>query len=173
MELMGKALVTGGTHNDIDAMATLAINIQDKSPHIVDTLVIYHDGICDDLQKKIKGIMPTIFVQYKMPISKLLAWRNKTIRYFSPMVFCKYECFRLLERFDVVVWSDYDVVIKGSLNEFCEFDEQLMNIVESFFEIPVVWRTSTMNISKSSNESLARRFPATMMAIPMYHLLKI
>ena len=33
------------------------------------------------------------------------------------MIFSKYECFKLLERFDSVVWSDYDVVFLKDVSE--------------------------------------------------------
>lgn len=114
---MRTAIVTGGTKRDVDAMAVLALNIQKVSPELADEMIIFHDGISPDKQKLIQQIMPTRFIRYKCPINWFRLMRNRTIRYFSPMVFCKYECFRLLEEFDTVIWTDYDVVIKENIDE--------------------------------------------------------
>lgn len=114
---MSRVLVTGGTKKDIDAMAVLAINVRDKTPRIADEMVVFHDGVSEEIQSKFQKIMPTRFIKYRCPIPKWKLWQNKIIRYFSPMVFCKYECFRLLEEYDKVIWSDYDVVIKKDISE--------------------------------------------------------
>ena len=114
---MKTAVVTGGTKKDVDAMAVLALNLQEVSPKLTDELIIFHDGISDKKQNLFQQIMPTRFIRYKCPINWFRLMRNKTIRYFSPMVFCKYECLRLLEEFDIVIWTDYDVVIKENIDE--------------------------------------------------------
>lgn len=112
-----RALVTGGTSKDSDAMAVLAMNVADKCPGVFDEIVIFHDGIYKDEQQKFQKIMPIRFIRYEFPIPKRKFWGNKSIKYFSTMVFCKYECFRLLDEYDEVVWSDYDVVIKSDISE--------------------------------------------------------
>lgn len=114
---MSRVLVTGGTKKDIDAMAVLALNVRDKTPGLADKMVVFHDGVSEAIQKKFQKIMPTRFIRYQCPIPKWKLWQNKIVRYFSPMVFCKYECFRLLEEYDKVLWSDYDVVIKDDISE--------------------------------------------------------
>ena len=126
---MKKALVTGGTKNDIDAMAVLAINAKEKCPDLFDELVIFHDGVDSDIQKLVNTVVPTKFIRYKCPVSKIKLMLNGNIRYFSPMVFCKIECFRLLKEYDVVTWSDYDVVIKEDISDllYCEGNSFVVN----------------------------------------------
>lgn len=109
--------MTGGTNKDVDAMAVLALNLQEVSPGLADELIIFHDGIALKKQELISQIMPTRFVPYKCPINWFRLMSNETIRYFSPMIFCKYECLHLLEEFDTVIWTDYDIVIKESIDE--------------------------------------------------------
>ena len=41
------AVVTGGTSNDVPAMACLVMNIKDTNPGLADEIVIYHDGISE------------------------------------------------------------------------------------------------------------------------------
>lgn len=115
-----KAVVTGGTKNCIDYMAVLALNIMDKCPQIADEMVILHEGVSKDIQDKFQKIMPTRFVEYKCPVSKLKLLFNPTVRYFSPMVFSKIECFRLLKDYDTVTWIDYDMVLKSDISELLD-----------------------------------------------------
>lgn len=110
------ALVTGGTKNDVDAMAVLVLNIKKTNPHLADEIVIFHDGITAKDQSAIQKIFPVRFIRYHCPVSRLRLLRNKTIRYFSPMVFCKFECFKLLSDYDTVIWTDYDILIQGDIS---------------------------------------------------------
>lgn len=115
---MGKktVFVTGGTANHTGAMATLLLNLRETNPHLADEVVIYHDGISKKDMKLMSHIMPIHFIKYTYPKSK--KGFSDTIRnYFTEMVFCKYECFNLLKYYDTVIWSDYDVYIKGNLSE--------------------------------------------------------
>ncbi|MCM1103048.1 MAG: hypothetical protein NC409_02985 [Clostridium sp.] len=114
---MSRVLVTGGTKKDIDAMAVLALNVQDKTPGLADEMVIFHDGVSETIQKKFQKIMPVRFIRYQCPIPKWKLWQNKIIRYFSPMVFCKIECLKLLGEYETVIWSDYDVIIKEDISD--------------------------------------------------------
>ena len=126
---MSTAIVTGGTKKDVDAMAVLALNLQQVSPGFADELVIFHDGISKKKQELINKIMPTRFIRYKCPISWFKLMSNRTIRYFSPMVFCKYECIKLLEDYDTVVWTDYDVVIRADISELKSISQQGLSII--------------------------------------------
>lgn len=118
-----RVLVTGGTKKDIDAMAVLALNVREKTPKLAHEMVVFHDGVPEEIQRKFQEILPTRFIRYRCPVPKRKLWQNKIIRYFSPMVFCKYECFRLLEDYDTVIWSDYDVVIKDDVSELLDADQ--------------------------------------------------
>lgn len=127
---MGRtAIVTGGTHKDVSAIGTLAINIKNVIPDLADELIIFHDGIKRKEQQIISSIFPTSFYEYSFPIDFINMRKNRSLRYFSQMVFCKYECFRLLENYDRIIWTDYDVVILKNLHELLE-KENCFQIVE-------------------------------------------
>ena len=123
-------IVTGGTHKDVSAMGVLALNIKEIAPGLADELLIFHDGIRKKEQKIIQKIFPTSFQKYSFPINFQARRRNRSLRYFTPMLFCKYECFRLLEEYDRVIWTDYDVLILRDLKELLDNDSGLQ-IVES------------------------------------------
>lgn len=128
---MGKtAIVTGGTHKDVSAMGVLALNMKEIIPNLADELIIFHDGISKKDRQIIADIFPTKFYTYRFDIGWLDKRRNRSIRYFSPMVFCKYECFRLLAEYDRVIWTDYDIVILKDLSELL-VSSKGMQIVEA------------------------------------------
>lgn len=126
---MKTALVTGGTRKDVAAMAVLALNIKETNSSWIDELVIFHDGIRNKDQDLIKSIFPSKFEKYKCPINRLQQFQNKSVRYFSSMVFCKYECLRLLDDYDMVIWSDYDILIKGDISKITDGTENICIVV--------------------------------------------
>lgn len=128
---MGKtAIVTGGTHKDVSAIGVLALNLKDIMSDSVDELVIFHDGISKKEQRIIAEIFPSRFYDFKFKIKYKDMRANRSLRYFSPMVFCKYECFRLLAEYDRVVWLDYDIVIRKDFSELFESSTGLKMIVD-------------------------------------------
>lgn len=110
------AVVTGGTKDQFPAMAVLALNIADKCPDLADELVIFHDGVPIIEQEKVKSIYPTRFIEFENPFSKVSDFSDEVAKYFSPMVFCKYECWKLLDEYRTVIWTDYDVLIKKDIS---------------------------------------------------------
>lgn len=147
---MARAIVTGGTKNDVDAMAVLALNLKNTNKDLADELVIFHDGISAQKQKVMQQIMPIRFIKYKCPLSWFKLVRNKTIRYFSPMVFCKFELFRLLEDYETVIWTDYDVLIKDSIREIGEENESFSVLVNHDVPLEDMFykSISTVNMSE-------------------------
>lgn len=111
------AIVTGGTRKDVSAMGVLALNIKKITPNLADELIIFHDGISKKDREVISNIFPTKFYKYRFHVGWLNKRKSSSLRYFSTMVFCKYECFRLLEEYDSVIWTDYDIVILKDLTE--------------------------------------------------------
>ncbi len=115
---MSKTVIfTGGQKKDVAPMAVLALNIRDVCPNLADKLIIFHDGIEGKDQKLIQSIFPTEFRYFSFNLPQSVYESNSSIRYFSQMVFSKFQCFELLNEYDRVIWTDYDVVINHDLEE--------------------------------------------------------
>lgn len=114
-----RVIVTGGTKSDVAPIAVFAHNIKDTNDHLFEKLIVFHDGIKKKDQELINQIIPTEFILYNPTFDTK---NDVVVTYFSKMVFCKYECFKLLNEYDVVVWSDYDVVIYDKLDELCVYN---------------------------------------------------
>jgi lipopolysaccharide biosynthesis glycosyltransferase len=109
-------LVTGGTAKDAPAMAALLLNLKATNEGLTDDIVIFHDGITSKDQKIMNKILPVEFCQYHYP-GNTQNFGDTIIKYFSTMIFCKYECFKLLNKYHTVIWTDYDVIIQDTLKE--------------------------------------------------------
>lgn len=118
-------IVTGGTSNDVAAMAVLALNIRETNPNLADEMVIYHNGISKKDQRLINAIIPARFIVYHCPIK---IRKNEIGSYFTYMLFCKYECFMLLADYEYVIWTDYDVLIRRRLIEIEKAREEQRGI---------------------------------------------
>ena len=123
---MKRALVTGGTRDDVAPIAVFIKNIKETNSHLFDEIVVFHDGIKLKDQELIKNIYNTRFIDYAY---KPKTRNDEVISYFSRMVYCKYECFSLLDEYNEVVWSDYDVVVQDKLDEFCTIKGDEFNIL--------------------------------------------
>jgi lipopolysaccharide biosynthesis glycosyltransferase len=125
---MIRVIVTGGTRDEVAPIAVFIKNIKDTCAHLFDEAVVYHDGIRKKDRELINSIFPTRFIEYK---PDLVSRNDEITTYFTSMIFCKYECFRLLKEYQQVVWSDYDVVVQKSFDDFCKTEEGTMNILRS------------------------------------------
>lgn len=114
------AIVSGGTTSDVAAMAVLAMCIKDTNPNLADELILFHCGIKKRDQRLIQSIFPTRFIRYKYHLRMIDRIKNHSLGYFSGMLFCKFECFKLLNEYDSVIWTDYDVLIKKDISELLE-----------------------------------------------------
>ena len=112
-------LVTGGTSNDVPAIASLLINLKQTNIDLVQDIIIFHDGIKRSEQRLMKKIFPVEFRKYQYP-SRNKQFDSVVTNYFHTMVFCKFECFKLLNEYKSVLWTDYDVVILKNLSKLLQ-----------------------------------------------------
>ena len=140
---MPNCLVTGGAKNDTAPIDVLLLNVA-KTQHWIDHVVIYHDGISGKQQKLMQSVLPVEFIRYQFPGSKRNF--NEIVEYvYTEMVFCKYECLKLLERFDNVVWTDYDVVFQRDVKELLDFRDGSSgwkSFIQRRREIPILRGTN-------------------------------
>ncbi|MCQ2497654.1 MAG: hypothetical protein MJ133_01600 [Lachnospiraceae bacterium] len=124
-----RVLVTGGTKDDAIPIAVFIINVAKTNSHLFDKVIVYHDGISHKIQRQINDFFPTEFIYYDYPLKTK---NDAVLSRFSKMVFCKYECFKLLQQYETVVWSDYDVVLLRKLDIFCNPAPNTINGLQSY-----------------------------------------
>ncbi len=151
MEHNKTAIVTGGTKNQFPAMAVLALNIADKCPNIADELIIFHDGISITEQQKVNKIFPTRFIEYKSPFLEQNSFNNTITNYFSFMIFCKYECWKLLKDYNTVIWTDYDITIFDNIEELKVKNKNYAKFVKNKFLVTKFERSLFWNFEEDLN----------------------
>jgi lipopolysaccharide biosynthesis glycosyltransferase len=140
-------LVTGGTAKDAPAMAALLLNIKHTNNNLTDDIIIFHDGISNSDQTIMKKIMPVQFRLYNYS-GNTENFKDTVNNYFSTMIFCKYECFNLLNEYRAVIWTDYDVVINNDISE-------LLTVSSSGFKMmPDISLTVRAMFDKEINDTI-------------------
>ena len=114
------ALVLGGTSNMAFAMGVLLLSLKATNPKFTDDIIIFHDGISSADMAALNSIYKIRFERYTLPFREKLKLDDAIRRVFTDMVFCKYECFRLLDEYSTIIWMDYDMIISGNVSELTE-----------------------------------------------------
>lgn len=98
----GAALLSFADHHDLNSFK----------------VYIFSDGMMPKLERamRARGIDLEI-LRYKAPVNWQTLWGAPSIRFFSPLVLSKFECMNLVSSHPLVIWMDYDVVVRGSLDE--------------------------------------------------------
>jgi len=110
-----RAVVFGLSANQVFAVACVMMDIKKLSPDLADEIVIIHDGINEQDKNILQNILPTKFIDYDFPLKKKEVLDAKAIKYFTKMVFTKFECLRLLNDYRNVMWLDYDIVVQEDI----------------------------------------------------------
>ena len=102
----------------ISALASVLLDLKKFSPNLVDKILVYHDGISLHDQKCINKIVPVEFAEYTFPQSDIVKRFNTTVsQYFSPLVFARFEAFQLIDDYSLVIYSDYDILIRQDISD--------------------------------------------------------
>lgn len=105
--------------------------------------VVFHDGISNKDQRLLNEIFPARFIEYDFPINDTSIFNQGTLNYFSKMVYSKFECFKLLNDYEKVLFLDYNQVIKSDISE-------LLTDCCSGFKISAFIKQSQRQFAKSS-----------------------
>ena len=96
------------------AVGTTILSFLDKNSWFSGSIIVYHDGLTVSSQKVLKKIYPLVeFAKFsyspKKPKLTFSYWR------FSKMVLARFEALNLLDRFDLLFFSDIDVIFTSSI----------------------------------------------------------
>jgi lipopolysaccharide biosynthesis glycosyltransferase len=111
-----RCIAIGLSKNMTFALGTLLINLQKLDMTQSTDIVVFHDGISKDQQAIMKSLANCNFIFYRNPFKSVRVKLSRSVRRFTPMVFSKYEGLKLLERYEAVMWLDYDICIRRNLD---------------------------------------------------------
>lgn len=113
------ALVLSGSSNLTAAMASLVINVEEKSPGLFDDVIIFHDNISDKNKKIFNKIRKITFIKYENILTKTVS--NNQSKYFGLLCYGVFEIFDLLDKYHNVIYLDCDVIIKKDISGLLDF----------------------------------------------------
>ena len=94
----------------------MLIQISKTNKDTFDEVIIFDTDLTEGDKRLMQSIMPCRFVKFESPISEELLKHDRFKR-FSLIMFARYEMFRMLNEYCLIMWIDTDVVIQGSLKE--------------------------------------------------------
>ena len=109
------ALVLGITGDWAFAAATVLLGLRKFKLRHDHELIIYHQGLSNKDQRLLYQIHPCFFIEYDTDLVNT----DKFSRV-SKLSFSRYECFGLLEKYEMVVWLDSDILIEGDISDMID-----------------------------------------------------
>ncbi|MGO5095340.1 glycosyltransferase [Agathobaculum sp. LCP25S3_E8] len=100
----------------------MLLQIRDTNRENFDEVIVLDTQIPEQDKKLMQDIMPCRFIPYCSPISEKLLEMERFQR-FSLIMFGRYEMFRLLDEYSLIMWIDTDMVIQGDLRQLLEDTE--------------------------------------------------
>ena len=122
------AIVFGITRELAPAVGSVLLDLVSEKIGRNFDVHIFHDGISKRNKKTIKRIVEAKFIKYKPQISRVTK-TVPSVRQFTPMVFSKYECLKLLKDYETVLWLDCDIIVQLSIDELFQYRDADMVFV--------------------------------------------
>ena len=111
------AIVTCGTADMSFAIGTMLLNFKSKTKIKSYDTFIFSDSMIKQKDKSLfEQKLNCKIIDYDCPVD-LSKTKNRFIKYFSPIVFSKFETLKLLNSYDQVLYLDYDIVILENIDE--------------------------------------------------------
>lgn len=100
----------------------MLVQIATTNAKVFDEVIIFDINLSDQDKKVMQQIMPCRFIKYKSPISNELLKHDRFKR-FSLIMFARYEMFRFIREYSLIMWMDTDIVIQGDLQALIDETE--------------------------------------------------
>lgn len=114
------ALVFRASREFSFVLANTLVGLTRHNEKFWDDIIVYHDGIPGYEQKAIKSIVETQFIE--MPSSEELAINDDTdSKKGFRSLYCKIECFRLLDEYHQVIWNDTNILVRNDISGLAEY----------------------------------------------------
>lgn len=97
----------------------MIIQLSETNKGVFDEAVIFDTGLTEKDKSTMLDIFPCRFISYTSPLPTNLL-ESGTFKRFSLIMFARYEMFRYLDEYSVLVWIDTDMLIQGSLAALLE-----------------------------------------------------
>lgn len=124
------AIVFGITRDLAPAVGSVLLDLIEVKRNKNFDVHIFHDGISKRNKIAIQKIANVDFTRFHPKISRVTK-TVPSVRQFTPMVFSKYECLKLLKNYESVLWLDCDIIIQSNIDEIFDFPNSDMVFVSA------------------------------------------
>lgn len=125
------AIVFGITDNYTDMLANTLIGLKKHNKKFWDDIIVYHEDVTERHQRQINKILPCEF-QKKSSEDFAEYVPESQLREYSVATFFRFECFRLLNDYEKVIWHDVDVLFQGDQSDLLKYvDDYSMALVKA------------------------------------------
>lgn len=114
------AIVCGITGNYAFALGNLILGFKRHNPDFDVDFHIYYQNLRESDKNILNDLANCTFNEYHFPEIKDKVANDIWFSKFSELMFSKYECFRLLEKYEKVLWLDVDMLIQGDIRSLIE-----------------------------------------------------
>lgn len=114
-------IVLGATGNMAFAAANVLMGLNEHLSETEYDVIVYHKGISAKDMEIMNKIRQVQFIEYNYFEEHKDKFDLNTINRFTTLAFSRYECFRLLEKYQKVIWLDIDLLIKANINELLNY----------------------------------------------------
>ena len=117
------AIVFGITKNLDFALATVLIGIKKHFSISNYDIIVYHDGISDNVKNNLNSILPCQFILYKGKVDSTLL-DQEYLKIYSNMCLARFECFDLLHKYKKIIWHDVDILIQRDFKDLTKYGDK-------------------------------------------------
>lgn len=120
------AIVAGITKDYTFALANTLIGLKKYNKKFWDDIIVFHDGIDKKEQKAIQSIIEVRFIDVSdlESFQKITSANIKTLEKYSIATFYRYECFKLLDEYKKIIWTDVDILIQKDISKICSYADE-------------------------------------------------
>lgn len=116
-------IVIGATKNYTSQLAAVILGIKRHCCNFYDSIIVYHNGINDDIQNEFKNISESIeFKPYGLEM--LEGNVPPLIDEYSIVTFSRFECFNMLNFYKTVIWLDIDILIQNDISSLLSYGKE-------------------------------------------------
>ena len=115
------AVVMATTGNMAFALGNVLIGLKKYSPDLADDIIIFSNDLKPNDKKALKSIFPNKIKIKKFSFDLLSDSNQKALNVFTSMVYSKYECFNLLDKYENIIWLDCDVLIHNDISDILQY----------------------------------------------------
>ena len=83
-------------------------------------IIVYHDGLTEEIKSMLSNIYPCDFKLFKSKVSESIL-STENLKLYSNLCLARFECFDLLNSYKKIVWHDVDILIQNDFKDLLNY----------------------------------------------------